>query len=89
MFKQKLSLLLILWLLSFTAFAQEGFSPFTTDFAPAEFAARRAERRGQHGTSSSLTATGRFRATRVPQRARISDSGRYTIVEIPRRVVER
>ena len=43
MFKQKLSLLLILWLLSFTAFAQEGFSPFTTDFAPAEFAARRAE----------------------------------------------
>lgn len=35
--------LLPLALLCATAFAQEGFSPFTTDFPPEEFAARRAE----------------------------------------------
>src|SRR5205085_10958788 len=40
---QKLCLLLTFLLLSFTAYAQEGFSPFTIDFTPAEFAARRAE----------------------------------------------
>jgi Xaa-Pro aminopeptidase len=43
MLKPKLALLFTLLLLSVTAFAQEGFSPFTTDFPPAEFAARRAE----------------------------------------------
>ena len=43
MLKQKLCLLFTFSLLSITAFAQEGFSPFTTDFTPAEFAARRAE----------------------------------------------
>jgi Xaa-Pro aminopeptidase len=43
MLKSKFMWLFTLLLLSVTAFAQEGFSPFTTDFPPAEFAARRAE----------------------------------------------
>jgi Xaa-Pro aminopeptidase len=43
MLKQKLCLLFTCLLLPIAAFAQEGFSPLTTDFTPAEFAARRAE----------------------------------------------
>lgn len=43
MLKQKLCLLFTCLLLPSAVFAQEGFSPFTTDFTPAEFAARRAE----------------------------------------------
>lgn len=43
MLKPKLSLLFLLLLFSVTAFAQEGFPLFTTDFPPEEFAARRAE----------------------------------------------
>ena len=37
--------------------------------------------------SGGLTATGRFRATRVPQRPRLTDSGRYTTIGVPRRAV--
>jgi EAL domain-containing protein (putative c-di-GMP-specific phosphodiesterase class I) len=80
-------------LLDLGCVAGQGFlfaSAGTLDAATeSSFAARRAERRRQPGTLGSLTATGRFRATRVPQRARISDSGRYTMVELPRRAVDR
>jgi Xaa-Pro aminopeptidase len=43
MFKPRWFVLLILMLAPASAFAQEGFSPFTTDFPPEEFAARRAK----------------------------------------------
>jgi EAL domain-containing protein (putative c-di-GMP-specific phosphodiesterase class I) len=41
------------------------------------FAARRNELRRQHATGG-LTATGRFRVGRVPERSRLDDSGRYS-----------
>jgi len=80
-------------LLDLGCVAGQGFlfaSAGTLDAATeSSFAARRAERRRQPGTSGGLTATGRFRATKVPQRPRISDSGRYTTIELPRRAVDR
>jgi len=42
------------------------------------FAARRNELRRQQATVGSLTATGRFRIGRVPERPRLDDSGRYS-----------
>jgi diguanylate cyclase (GGDEF)-like protein/PAS domain S-box-containing protein len=49
------------------------------------FAARRAELRLQPATLSSLTATGRFRATRVRARSRTGDTARYSVFDLPRR----
>ena len=43
MLKNPRAVLSLLLLLPMTSLAQEGFSPFTTDFPPAEFSARRAE----------------------------------------------
>ena len=42
------------------------------------FAARRNELRRQQATVGSLTATGRFRIARLPERPRLDDSGRYS-----------
>ena len=42
------------------------------------FAARRNELRRQQATVGSLTATGRFRIARLPERPRLDESGRYS-----------
>ncbi|MBI3787284.1 MAG: aminopeptidase P family protein [Ignavibacteriales bacterium] len=43
MTQKRCRLMMLLWLLPLVSFAQEGFSPFTKDFSPEEFAQRRAK----------------------------------------------